>query len=628
MTDEKYFEALIKDREENLSVLEKPSMRGIWKSVVEKYADEAHFVYELLQNADDVSATRAEFILSRDKLIFKHNGTKKFSISNPVTEELDTRNGTLGDINSITSIGNSIKTAAEIGKFGVGFKAVFRYTAAPAIFEKHIAFRLQKIIVPERLPECDVGDDTVFEFPFTTEFPFGIKGCPPTDAYEEISKKLLALNLPTLFLSNLREVKFSFGSTTGLYKKEIQSARTFGEMTAELLKLTGGKAGEQNFWLFSRKFDGKNYSVGYFLENGRLKPVNETAFCFFPTKRETKLKFIIHAPFLLNDSREQILAGDAHNKNMINLLAKLAADSLIYLRELGLIDDGILKILPLKESDFDVASDLISFKPFFTAIKEKMRTEKLLPTRNGHVTRGNAYQAEVKRYADIFSDEQLRELVGNPDAAWVFTTISRRESDKDVKDYVDSITCKFITEENLFRYVDKKFIESQPIAWFEKFYEWIAEPKANRIPTAKVKPFFLDVQRNAVAAFNGNGEPILFLPRDDAPALPKIHSDLSANPKIKKFLREVIGLKGPSLKDEIYHKTGTLNVKAVSKNCIEAAPIDWAWLHKFYKWLSETTKRTAEAKTMPPLKSCTCRNRSCLNISEPSVRRFSTKIFT
>ena len=128
-----YFSELSKDRSESADMLEKPSMRGIKNSVVEKYSDQAHFIYELLQNADDAKATSARFILEPNRLIFTHNGTRHFSVSNPAKEEEDSSSGRLGDINAITSIANSNKTKASIGKFGVGFKAVFQYTSTPHI---------------------------------------------------------------------------------------------------------------------------------------------------------------------------------------------------------------------------------------------------------------------------------------------------------------------------------------------------------------------------------------------------------------------------------------------------------------------------------------------------------------
>src|SRR5690554_261561 len=83
-----WFDKLAKDREESATMLEKPSMRGIKNSVVEKYSDQAHFIYELLQNANDAKATKSSFELTKDGLYFKHNGNILFSVSNPDTEDL------------------------------------------------------------------------------------------------------------------------------------------------------------------------------------------------------------------------------------------------------------------------------------------------------------------------------------------------------------------------------------------------------------------------------------------------------------------------------------------------------------------------------------------------------------
>lgn len=55
--EEIFFAALSKNRSEIADVLERPAVRGYKDSVVEKYSDQAHFIYELLQNADDAYAT-------------------------------------------------------------------------------------------------------------------------------------------------------------------------------------------------------------------------------------------------------------------------------------------------------------------------------------------------------------------------------------------------------------------------------------------------------------------------------------------------------------------------------------------------------------------------------------------
>ena len=55
--EKKFFEKLTEDRSDSAKTLEKPSMRGVKRSVVEKYSDQAHFIYELIQNADDAGAS-------------------------------------------------------------------------------------------------------------------------------------------------------------------------------------------------------------------------------------------------------------------------------------------------------------------------------------------------------------------------------------------------------------------------------------------------------------------------------------------------------------------------------------------------------------------------------------------
>ena len=581
--EKKFFDSLTQRREKLFKVLQDVSVAGIWEYIIGACSDNAHFVYELLQNADDAGATRAEFLLYKDNLIFKHNGTKKFSISDPDNEEEDTKNGMLGDINSITSSGNSNKRfiigegnnkqSNKIGKFGIGFKSIFRYTIKPEIFETKFSFCIENIMVPVLLDYDYPGrkeDETIFKIPFgiPENNHLKISSCTVEKAYKEISEKLFILDYPLLFLSHLKEVKFKIGNTTEIYERKIMDSQEFDNNTlVEWLNLTQPDGQVQKLLLFSRKVDGRNYSVGFFLDDkNRLKPVITPVFCYFPTKKETNLNFIIHAPFLLTPNREGIKAGEEHNIKMIDLLAILAADSLIYLRDIGikkgirLIDDDILKIVPTNESGFNVSSDEISFKPFFTAIKHKMKSERLLPTRNGYVTAENAYWADASKLTEIFSDEQLGSVVDNPQAAWVFTSIGARNAG-DKANYIRDIVIDSLDEDALLkgrsyqrwqnkeniRGLDEKFIEAQPIEWFRTFYEWLGET-SHRIEIAKYKPFFLDTNRTATAAFEGD-RGILFLPNDSG--YPTVHPDLLDNPETEKFLREKIGIREPELKDEI-----------------------------------------------------------------------------
>lgn len=582
--DELYFAALSKDRAESADMLEKPSMRGIKNSVVEKYSDQAHFIYELLQNADDAKATTARFVLESNRLIFAHNGTRHFSVSDPVREEEDSASGHLGDINAITSIANSNKTEASIGKFGVGFKAVFQYTSTPHIYDPEFRFRIDRFIVPTPIDGDFPGrrkDETLFVFPF--DHPER----KAEEAYGDISDKLRNLSFPLLFLSGLKEIEFEFGNVIGLYGKNIEKVFTYGDTIAERICLTqnaGDELYDENLWLFSRLDDcRRRYSVGFFMDSdGHLKPVNEPAFCFFPTKEVTGLNFILHAPFLLTDSREGIRAGVAHNDKMIQRLSELAADSFEHLRDIGvetsvrLIEDNIVTIIPVDKGKFSEPSDKrkISFLPFYQTIKEKFEKADLLPSTEGYISSKDAYWAAVPQLPQLFSNSQLADIADNENAHWVFTTLGRDETQRNNRalySYVDSLVRTNINEDVIIngrsreyayirgarqslesiRGITAGFIEAQSFVWLHKFYKWLSETK-HRKEISLFKPIFLDQNGKAVAAFDEENQLILFLPVKDVEGYSVVHPELLKNPETKQFVID-IGIKQPSLKDQIYN---------------------------------------------------------------------------
>lgn len=579
-----FFDALSKVRSAGADMLEQPFMSGIKNSVVEKYSDQAHFIYELLQNADDAHATTARFILEPTRLIFAHNGTRQFSVSDPANEGCDSETGKLGDINAITSIANSNKTEASIGKFGVGFKSVFQYTSTPHIYDPNFHFKIERFIVPIQLDKdfpARHPDETLFVFPFDH---------PKRDAvaaYEDISDKLRSLSFPLLFLSDLKNIEFEFSDVIGLYDKNIKKTYSFDDITAEYICLTqnnGDDLYDENLWLFSRLDDyQRRCSVGFFLdEHGHLRPVNETAFCFFPTKEVTGLNFIFHAPFLLTDSREGIRAGVPHNDKMVKLLADLAAIAIIHLKEIGereslrLIGDNIIQIVPYDPKRFSDPDDKskISFLPFYESIQATLKKETIIPSIDGYVSSENAYWASVPQLTQLFSNEQLRAICGNDSAGWAFPSIGRdevRRGNEALRTYIDSLVKTSLNEDVIiggrsreYAYVrgvrqalenikgiTPAFIESQSIAWLHEFYKWLSE-RDRRCEAVHQKSIFLNQNGRAASAFDTAGQPVLFLPVENITDCAVVHSSLLENHDTKKFI-EKIGIKPPSLRDQIYN---------------------------------------------------------------------------
>ena len=220
--------------------------KGITNLLTELYPDNAHFIYELLQNAEDTHADIARFTLSDGDVRFEHDGKRLFDFK---------------DVESITSIGASTKRndPTNIGKFGVGFKAVFAYTNTPEIHSGNFHFRIKQLVVPETLPNTTHAGVTVFHFPFDDAKK------TPAKAVEEIERGLRALSDSTLlFLNRIREIEYMLpnGELGALRRVDTDS-----ESNGQRLEIHAEQAGEAKTitnWLRYRKEisitddDGKN----------------------------------------------------------------------------------------------------------------------------------------------------------------------------------------------------------------------------------------------------------------------------------------------------------------------------------------------------------------------------------
>ena len=138
---------------------ESDDYKGIKNLLTELYPDKAHFLYELLQNAEDMEASEVQFILNAEHLIFEHDGKK--------------RDFEIQDIKAITGIGHNHKKndPTSIGQFGVGFKAVYAYTDTPEIHSGEYDFKIIDMLIPEDegVPQTARHGFTRFIFPLGTE---------------------------------------------------------------------------------------------------------------------------------------------------------------------------------------------------------------------------------------------------------------------------------------------------------------------------------------------------------------------------------------------------------------------------------------------------------------------------
>ncbi len=423
-----HFHQLTQDREDSVRLLNKPSMRGIRAGIVEKYTEKAHFVYELLQNADDVGATHVRFVLRKSGLYFAHNGTVHFTVTSP-----DDRQN-IGHINAITAIGDSSKkdeNTSKIGKFGIGFKAVFQYTNTPHIYDPHISFKIKDLIVPvllEHEPHPMRGDDeTLFYFPFDRLEKV------PQDAIDEIEEKLKTLSYPLLFLNNLKKITWETDNgLKGAYhleeqKKEDTPLSILGKNIENHVQTLGKKTLKQPFLRFVRDkatplvAEGKVQIVFLLDEENKISfHKKHPAYCFFPTKVMTGLRFLVHAPFQLSDSREGIRMKEKWNDSLVRQLAELVADSAEVLIDTGIDKESIFSNLPFDKSDLDTL-----FAPITDALMQRFHQIPLLPTaqEGAYVAIDKAYLAENKETKMLCDTPQLEQLFG-VGARWIFPNLN------------------------------------------------------------------------------------------------------------------------------------------------------------------------------------------------------------
>lgn len=67
-------------QESSKGLIKSRQFPGLKTLLSQFYPDKNHFIYELLQNAEDAGASNVRFEVLPDRLIFAHNGTEPFSI--------------------------------------------------------------------------------------------------------------------------------------------------------------------------------------------------------------------------------------------------------------------------------------------------------------------------------------------------------------------------------------------------------------------------------------------------------------------------------------------------------------------------------------------------------------------
>jgi len=452
---------------------------GINRLLTELYPDNAHFIYELLQNAEDPQATEVTFKLSESAVEFTHNGKRLFEFK---------------DVESITSIGNSTKRddATSIGKFGVGFKAVFAYTKTPEIHSGDFHFQIHDLVVPEtkKVKQTSIGKNkTRFVFPFDNPKKSSVL------AANEVEKGLCALgDNALLFLSHIRKINYSLpdGSQGSLERIDYENGRI------EIRAKHPHSESTISHWLHFHKdvevtdADGniKNCRVAmaYQLEKVANKNKDSETWkiipvhgggqvsIYFPAEKETsKLRFHIHAPFASTVARDSVRDCD-DNQQLRDYLAELIVESFTAIRDQEMLVMSFLAVLPTPKDELAEF-----YEPIRTKIVEAFKTELLTPTKSGsHAAAGALYRGSAK-ISDVIEDEDLLVLTGYEIPLWA-SNAPQRNSRED--NFLESLgidkwdfeqLSEIFTTENKEK--TKSWLETKDDNWLRRFYVLLKDAK-------------------------------------------------------------------------------------------------------------------------------------------------------
>lgn len=437
-----------------------------------RYDDRAHFIYELLQNAEDALARRARskaprsitFALSPNALRVSHFGA-------PFTE---------ADVRGICGIGEGTNDLTAIGRFGIGFKSVYAFTARPEIHSGGEHFAVESFVWPIAIEPCGTEpEETVFILPLAE----GDATAPAdiTHGLKRLGPRAL------LFLRQIEEIAWSVeGGASGLYLRSkpelLENARRIVVIGQE----DGAKEMVEETWLvFSREVrTGEGVGAGLVEvafalakddESGAVsvRPVGDSALVvFFPTVVPTHLGFLVQGPYRTTPSRDNIPRHDPWNEHLVRETATLLVEALHSLRDVGLLDTGALRSLPLDRMKFAQGQ---MFSPVFDAVREALSSEPLLPRfGGGHASAKNVRLARTQELRELVSPSQLAELFGEKNKTfWVSEDITQDRTPELRQYLMSELGIAEATPETILPKLNETFLEKQSDKWILRLYEFL-----------------------------------------------------------------------------------------------------------------------------------------------------------
>ena len=488
------------------------------------YSDRTHFIFELIQNAEDAGARELAFELFDDRLEVRHDGR-------PFTD---------ADVRGICGVGNSAKAGdlTAIGRFGIGFKSVYAYTQTPSVHSPGEHFRIESYVRPVAIAPAGAPGETLFIFPFDRG------DLSPAAATAEIAAALAGLGLGTLlFLRSIERVTVGGHQVpAAMLERAVTAqpgrgarARSAPRRGVTLRRSRDGATQEWLVWhrdLVTADQPGQRVEIAFPVRQGidgpGLVPCRESPLVvFFPTEKETFLGFLIQGPYRTTPARDNVPEHDPWNQFLVGETAALLAAVLTDLRDDGLLTADVLGGLPLAAERFGPGSML---RGLFDSAREALAGGQLIPvTGGGYGRAGELALAAGAGLRELLSPGQLGALdgAGRP-RAFVHESITADGTPALWRYLREEIGVAEVTPESFVASLDAGFLAAQPDAWIRRLYAFLHQQLALwRAPDypgeepgpARSKPIIRLEDGSQVPPFDADGRPAAYLP--ESAALPE-----------------------------------------------------------------------------------------------------------
>ncbi|HDM77281.1 MAG TPA: hypothetical protein ENG51_12570, partial [Deltaproteobacteria bacterium] len=454
------------------------------------YSKDTHFIFELIQNAEDNEYYKG----TEPSISFRLVKADPTNTPNSVGA-LIVQNNEIGfspdNVDAICAIGKTTKSKLQgyIGEKGIGFKSVFRITTIPHIFSNGYQFCFPEkdektslgYIVPRWIKDIPHGVDpkqTTIILPLDK----------PDFGYERIEGMLQDIEPETiLFLSKLKEIqiKTDGGDNLTILKDDKQSP------LIQLL-IEGTKHGElysvREFLLFTQTvdrprdvrhekridIDKRDVTIAFPADDN--KNSIGKIFAYLPVRSDTGFPFLINADFILPSSREDI-QDVSWNRWLMKCLANLLAEKLQILKEKNLLTVQLLETLAKRMNELDESS---MFYPIVEAVRDALLDQELLPTDYGtFVSARNAKLARGAELRKLLTHDQLRELFqSDDDIKWLSGEITQDRT-PDLRSYLMSeLDVEEIRPETFIELLTDEFLQAETDTWIIQFYNFLGNDKS------------------------------------------------------------------------------------------------------------------------------------------------------